>query len=156
MQKRHLFTVINLAALVFGLILWVVDVASPTAMPGFSFAWACFIVTVIWGVSFLARVFFEKQVILKKSWSILAGVFFVTAAVSLISALALPGKLVLPILCLAAGVSLLLASLVLGGKKWDEGDNQKLGYKNYYERKAEAEAKKAEAEAAAKAETKEE
>ncbi len=144
MQKRHLFTIINLSALVFATLLWVIDVAAPTAMPGFNFAWAAFIATTIWGVSFIVRIFFEKQVVLKKSWAILAGMFFLMAAGSLIGALALPSKLILPILCFTAAVSVLLGSLIVGGKKWDQGDNEKPGYKNYYERKAEAEAKKAE------------
>ncbi len=146
MQKRYLFSLINLAALLLGAILWVVDVASPTAMPNFNFAWAAFIVTAIWGVSFTVRVFFEKQTVLKKSWVILAAVFYLAAAGSLIGALALPGKLVLPIICLAMAAALFVGSLVLGGKKWDEGDNQKPDYKNYYERKAEEEAKNAEQE----------
>ncbi len=145
MQKRHLFTVINLAALVFALVLWVISVANPAALPDFSFAWVVFIATAIWGVSFTVRVFFEKQVILKKSWTILAGVFYVTAAGALIGALALPKNMILPILCLAAGIALLVGSLVLGGKKWDQGDNEKPGYKTYYERKEEERRAKEEA-----------
>ncbi len=152
MQKRHLFTVVNLAILVFAAVLWVVDVAAPTAMPDFTFAWVCFIATALWGVSFIVRVFFEKQIMLKKSWTFIGSIFLVAAAVCLISALALPGKLILPILCLAIAVAVLVSSVVLGGKKWDEGDNQKPGYKNYYERKAEEEARKA-AEVAAARET---
>ncbi len=144
MQKRHLFTVINLAALVFALTLWVISIAEPEAMGDFDFAWAAFIATSAWAVSFTARVFVEKQVILKKSWTILAFVFFMAAAGCLIGALALPGKLILPIILLAAAVAALVGSLVLAGKKWDMGDNEKPGYKNYYERKAEEEAAKAE------------
>ncbi len=151
MQKRHLFTVINLAALVFAALLWVLGVAD--VLEGFTFAWASFIATAIWAVSFTARVFFEKQTVMKKSWTILAAVFYLTAAGSLIGALALPGKLVLPIICLTAAVALLIGSLVLGGKKWDEGDNEKPDYKNYYERKAETEAAKAAAAEAEKAES---
>ncbi len=151
MKKRHLFTVINLAALVFALLLWVISIADPDLMKGFDFAWAAFIATAIWGVSFTFRVFFEEEIVLKKSWTILAGIFYVTAAGALIGALALKGKLILPILCLAAAVALLIGSLVLGGKKWDEGDNQKPGYKNYYERKEEERQAKEAAEAAAKA-----
>ncbi len=143
MKNKHVFTLINVAALVLGAILWVIDVATPTAMPRFNFAWAALIVTAIWGVSFTVRVFFEKQTVLKKSWTIVAAVCYVAAAGSLIGALALPSKLILPILCLAVAASLLIGSLVLGGKKWDEGDNQKPDYKNYYQRKAEEEAKKA-------------
>ncbi len=137
MQKRGIFTVINLAALVFALLLWVISLADAEALGGFDFAWAAFIATAIWGVSFTVRIFFEEQVVLKKSWAILAGVFYVTAAGALIGALALKGKLVLPILCLAAASAALIGSLALGGKKWDEGDNQKPDYKNYYERKEE-------------------
>ncbi len=144
MKKRHVFTVINLAALVLAAILWVVDVATPEAMPSFNFAWAAFVATSVWAASFTVRIFFEEQVVLKKSWAILAGVFFVAAAGSIIGALALDGNLVLPIICLAVAAALLIGSVALGGKKWDEGDNQKPGYKNYYERKAEEEAKKAE------------
>ncbi len=138
MKKRHIFTIINLAALVFALMLWVIALAAPDLMPGFGFAWAAFVATIIWAVSFTVRIFFEEEVVLKKSWSILATVFYVTATGCIVGALALPGKLVLPILCLAAAIALLVGSLVLGGKKWDEGDNQKPGYKNYYERKEEA------------------
>ena len=47
--------------------------------------------------------------------------------------------MVIPIIALVAAVGLLLTILFTGGKKWDEGDNQKVGYKNYYERKAEEE-----------------
>ncbi len=144
MKKRHLFTIINLTALVFALLLWVISIADADLMKGFDFAWAAFIATAIWGVSFTVRVFFEEEIILKKSWTILAGIFYVTAAGALIGALALKGSLILPILCLAAAVALLVGSLVLGGKKWDEGDNQKPGYKNYYERKEEESQAKAE------------
>ncbi len=140
MQKRYGFGIVNLAILVFALILWVVDVAAEIA--GLNFAWIAFIATAAWSVSFFARIFFEKQIELKKSWAILAGVFLVTAAGCLIGALALKGKLVLPSICLAAAVAALFGSVALGGKKWDEGDNQKPEYKNYYERKAEAEAQK--------------
>ncbi len=146
MKKGYLFTIINLAGLVFACLLWVISVAAPKALPGFGFGWAAFIATAIWGVSFTVRVFFEEQVVLKKSWVILASVFYLTAIGCLIGALALPGKLILPIICLTAAASLLIGSLVLGGKKWDEGDNQKPGYKNYHQRKAEEEARKAEEE----------
>ncbi len=145
MMKRHIFTLVNIVAFVFAALLWVISVAAPDVMGGFDLAWAGFIVTLLWAISFTVRVFFEKQIILKKSWTILAVVFFMAAIGCIIGALALKGKLVLPIICLSMGVAVLIASLVLGGKKWDEGDNQKPGYKNYYERKAEKQALEANA-----------
>ena len=48
-------------------------------------------------------------------------------------------KLIMPIIAVVITVALLLGFLAIGGKKWDEGDNQKPGYKTYRERKAEEE-----------------
>jgi len=48
-----------------------------------------------------------------------------------------------PILGLVLVAGLLIGLLVSGGKKYDTADNQKVGYKNYYQRKKEAEEKAA-------------
>ena len=66
----------------------------------------------------------------------------VVALVCLISALALPDNWVLPLILILLGVMIVLSVLITGGKKWDEGDNHKVGYKNYYQRKAEEEKNK--------------
>ena len=64
------------------------------------------------------------------------------AALCLIFALALPENLILPIILVVLAAMLVLGVLITGGKKWDEGDNHKAGYKNYYQRKAEEEKNK--------------
>lgn len=61
------------------------------------------------------------------------------ALVCLVSALALPQNWILPLILILVGVMLVLGILITGGKKWDEGDNHKAGYKNYYQRKEEEE-----------------
>ena len=66
----------------------------------------------------------------------------VVALVCLIFALALPENWILPLILILVGVMLVLGVLITGGKKWDTGDNQKVGYKNYYQRKAEEEKNK--------------
>lgn len=66
----------------------------------------------------------------------------VVALVCLIFALALPEDWILPLIFILLGVMLVLSVLITGGKKWDEGDNHKVGYKNYYQRKAEEEKNK--------------
>jgi len=50
----------------------------------------------------------------------------------------------LPLICLIVALALFAGLFISGGKKWDLADNEKEGYKNYYERKAEEEQKKAE------------
>ncbi len=143
MNKRLIFRVVNLIAVVLAAILWVISAVDAEALGGFNFGWAAFIITGVWAISYTVRACTEKDVVMRKTWLILAVTFYITAAGSLIGALAMPSKLVLPIICLVAAVAVLIGTLVLGGKKWDEGDNEKPDYKNYYERKAEAEALKA-------------
>ncbi len=154
MKKRHIFTLVNLFVLVFGLILLVVWLAAPQAVLELNLGWIGAIITGGWAISFTVRVFFEEQVVLKKSWVILAGVFYVMMAGSIIGACVVQVVLILPIICLAAAAAAFIGALALGGKKWDEGDNEKPGYKTYRERKAEEEALKAEE--AKKAEEKDE
>ena len=70
----------------------------------------------------------------------------VIAAISVIFALALPKSYIWPIIAVIIALAGVLSVLSTGGKKWDEGDNQKVGYKDYRTRKAEEEARKAEEE----------
>ena len=71
-------------------------------------------------------------------------VLLISALLCLISAIVIPENLVLPIIALIVAVGLNISILATGGKKWDEGDNHKKGYKNYYERQKEEKDKESE------------
>lgn len=109
----------------------------------FSASWAGVIFA---GVSGLALLFSaigtKNSTQLKKMQIFLSAGLLVVALVCLISALALPDNWVLPLILILLGVMIVLSVLITGGKKWDEGDNHKVGYKNYYQRKAEEEKNK--------------
>ena len=109
----------------------------------FSASWAGVIFA---GVSGLALLFgaigTKNSTQLKKMQIFLSAGLLVVALVCLISALALPDNWVLPLILILLGVMIVLSVLITGGKKWDEGDNHKVGYKNYYQRKAEEEKNK--------------
>ena len=109
----------------------------------FSASWAGVIFA---GVSGLALLFgaigTKNSTQLKKMQIFLSAGLLVVALVCLIFALALPEDWILPLIFILLGVMLVLSVLITGGKKWDEGDNHKVGYKNYYQRKAEEEKKK--------------
>ena len=109
----------------------------------FSASWAGVIFA---GVSGLALLFSaigtKNSTQLKKMQIFLSAGLLVVALVCLISALALPDNWVLPLILILLGVMIVLSVLITGGKKWDEGDNHKVGYKNYYKRKAEEEKNK--------------
>ena len=83
-----------------------------------------------------------KNAVPLKKLNIYFGAGFVLVAVlSMIGELAIEDKqnLVIPIIAVVVTVALLLGFVAVGGKKWDQGDNQNVGYKNYYQRKAEEE-----------------
>ena len=136
---RLLVALSFLAAAVF-LFLSVLEVEPFTE---FSASWAGVIFA---GVSGLALLFSaigtKNSTQLKKMQIFLSAGLLVVALVCLISALALPDNWVLPLILILLGVMIVLSVLITGGKKWDEGDNHKAGYKNYYQRKAEEEKNK--------------
>ena len=109
----------------------------------FSASWAGVIFAVVSGLAFLfGAIGTKNSTQLKKMQIFLSAGLLVVALVCLIFALALPEDWILPLIFILLGVMLVLSVLITGGKKWDEGDNHKVGYKNYYQRKAEEEKNK--------------
>ena len=91
--------------------------------------------------------FFQKNITTVKKLKIWFGAgLLICAILCLVSAITIPKSLILPIISIVITVAFLITVLATGGKKWDEGDNHKAGYKNYYERKAEEEKKEKESE----------
>ena len=108
-----------------------------------SASWAGVIFAGISGIALLfSAIGTKNSVQLKKLQIALSAALLAVAALCLIFALALPENLILPIILVVLAVMLVLGVLITGGKKWDEGDNHKAGYKNYYQRKAEEEKNK--------------
>ena len=106
----------------------------------FSASWAGVIFAGVSGIALLFNAIGTKNsVTLKKLNVALSAVLLAVALVCLVSALALPQNWILPLIFILLGVMLVLSVLITGGKKWDEGDNHKAGYKNYYQRKEEEE-----------------
>lgn len=109
----------------------------------FSLAWAGLLFSGVSGLAFLFSALATKNSTqLKKLHILLGTILLIVAALCLVSALALPDNLVLPICLVVAAVGLVLGLLFTGAKNWDEADNQKVGYKNYYQRKEEEEKNK--------------
>ena len=119
----------------------------PETFGGFNLAWAGVIFAGVSGLSLLfSAIGTKNSTQLKKMEIFLSAGLLVVAVICLIFALALPENLVLPIIFVVLAAMLVLSILITGGKKWDEGDNHKVGYKNYYQRKAEEEKNKTDGE----------
>ena len=147
-MSKHFFTKLLLAlAWLAAAVLWLLSVILPDRFGFFNLNWAIVIVCGTGGLALLLRGTFSGNTgVLKKGDLFLGAGLLVIAAISVIFALALPKSYIWPIIAVIIALAGVLSVLATGGKKWDEGDNQKVGYKDYRARKAEEEARKAEEE----------
>ncbi|MDR0426738.1 MAG: hypothetical protein LBH24_06195 [Clostridiales bacterium] len=139
MNKNFLFSFLIALSVLAAAILWILSV-TVEAFAFFSWSWAVVIVAGGFGLAFLIKaVFTRNNPAVKKLYIFAAALFAVIAVAALVVASVIPDNIVFPIIAVIAAAALLLGVLVTGGRKWDTGDNQKVGYKNYYQRKAEEE-----------------
>ena len=143
MSKKFLFGLIVCLLIVAIAVLWLLSALGVEEMKWFTLGWAATIAAGVLGVAFVGRGLFGKTAgTLKKLWIFFGAAFLVVAVITLACEIAMPSKIVMPVIAIVLAVALLLGFIAVGGKKWDAGDNQKVGYKNYYQRKAEEERKK--------------
>ena len=147
MSKKFLFGFVLGLIAVCAAVLWLLSVVAKESFGWFTFGWAVVILSGGFGVAFTLKGLLGKNAVTLKKWSIYFGAgMILVAIITLIFELALDKNVILPIIAVVITVALLLAFVAVGGKKWDQGDNQNVGYKNYYQRKAEEEARKKEEE----------
>ena len=143
MSKKMFTRVLIALSFLVAAVFFLLSELMPETFGGFNLAWAGVIFAGISGLALLfSTIGTKNSTALKKMQILLSAVLLVVAAVCLVSALAIPENLVLPIILVILAAMLVIGLLITGGKKWDEGDNHKAGYKNYYQRKAEEEKNK--------------
>ena len=143
MSKKFLFGLIVCLLIVAIAVLWLLSALGVEEMKWFTLGWAATIAAGVLGVAFVGRGLFGKTAgPLKKLWIFFGAAFLVVAVITLACEIAMPSKIVMPVIAIVLAVALLLGFIAVGGKKWDAGVNQKVGYKNYYQGKAEEERKK--------------
>lgn len=110
----------------------------PAQFGGFNLAWAGVLFAGASGLALLLSAVWSKgPVTIKKVQLALSCLLLLVAVGCLVAALVIPENLILPIVLVVIAFFVVIGLLAVGAKKWDEGDNQKEGYKNYYRRKAE-------------------
>ena len=140
MSKKILVRLLVALSFLVAAVFFFLSVLEVEPFTEFSASWAGVIFAGVSGIALLFNAIGTKNsVALKKLNVALSAVLLAVALVCLVSALALPQNWILPLILILVGVMLVLGILITGGKKWDEGDNHKAGYKNYYQRKAEEE-----------------
>ena len=143
MDKRFFSRILIVLGVVAVLVLWLLKELPATAgMFGwYSLAWAATIFAGVVGAKFiLDGVFMGSKGVISRKFSILLGAAcLVVALLSLTAEIFIADNIVIPIIAIIVAAAIFLGILVTGGRKWDAGDNQRVGYKNYHQRKAEAE-----------------
>ena len=140
MGRNLVYKVLGALVILAAAILWILSLTVPETFGFFSLAWAGVVLCGGLGLLMLIQGCLQKNVSTIKKLKIWFGIALLICAVfCLISELAIPGNLIIPIIAVMVAFGLLITILATGGAKWDEGDNHKAGYKNYFERKKEEE-----------------
>ncbi len=136
MSKNLLFKVLVALCFVAVAVLWALSVAEIITI---NLSWLIAIFAFALGALFILKGLIAKNVGTYKKLNILFGALLVVAGILALVGTFIDTKLVLPIIAIVITVAILLCILATGGKKWDQGDNENVGYKNYWERKKEKE-----------------
>lgn len=136
MSKNMIFKVLIALCFVAVAVVWILSVQGIIAV---NLAWLIAVFAFAVGALFIIRGLFGKNVGVLKKLNILFGAALVVAGVFALVGTFIEGNLVLPIISIILTVAILLCVLATGGRKWDEADNNKVGYKDYWARKKEKE-----------------
>lgn len=138
MGRNLVYKVLGALVILAAAVLWILSLTVPETFGFFSLAWAGVVLCGGLGLLMLIQGCLQKNVSTIKKLKIWFGIaLLICAVLCLISELAIPGNLIIPIIAVIVAFGLLITILATGGAKWDEGDNHKAGYKNYFERKKE-------------------
>ena len=141
MSKSFLFKLVVGLCFLAVAVIWLLSALGVIAI---NMAWVLAIVAFALGGTFIIAGFVSKSLTYVKKFYILFGAGLIVAGVLSLIATFVEGdvgRLVLPIIAVALIAGILLGVIATGGKKWDQADNENVGYKNYWERKKEQEEK---------------
>lgn len=145
MSKNFIYRIIIGLSWLVAAVFWLLSLTVPETFGFFNLNWAVVIIAGVAGIAYLVRgLITKKSVILKKADIIVATVLILIAALSVAFALTLPESYIWPVIAIVLTLGGVISVIAVGGKKWDEGDNQKVGYKDYRARKAAEERNKPE------------
>lgn len=135
MSKKFLSKIIASIIILSAPLLWLFAEIFPSDFEWFNLSIAIALISGGFGILMLLTGIFEKNITTLKKIKILAGCGLLICMVfALVSAIIIPENLLSPIIVSILAATLLLSTLATGGKSWDQGDNKKVGYKNYHQR----------------------
>jgi hypothetical protein len=142
MSKKFLGRIIIAAAALAFFVLLLLKQILPDSFTWYNLNLGLSLVALVFGVVTFLGSLSEKNQSIKKSKILFGGIFIAIAAIYLVLTFIPEANKswILPIIGIAVVLFVFFFPILFtGGKKWDEGDNKKVGYKNYAQRKAEQE-----------------
>lgn len=140
MSKNFLFKLLIGLLILAAPVLWLLSIILPETFGWFNLSYAVAMLSAGVGALLLIRGVFKKDNVVYKKANIWLGIgLLVVTLFSIATAIAIPDNWIAPIICILVALGIVLGIIGTGGKKWDTADNQKAGYKNYHQRKAEEE-----------------
>lgn len=143
MSKKLLFKVLVALCFVAVAVVWLLSALDVIEV---NMSWLIAIFAFALAALFIIYGFASKTVgVAKKLYIVFGGALAVAGVFALIGSFMDKenvARLVLPIIAIAVTVVVLLCILAVGGKKWDQADNENVGYKDYRTRKREEEERK--------------
>jgi len=144
MSKKFLGGFIVLLIALVVIVCWILYLIPVAGFDWFNTSVALGIICATLGLVLTFGAFTKDLVPLKKLKAFFGIVIFAVGVILLILGFALVSetlliKILLPVILGVVVLGILIGYIVTGGKKFDTGDNQVAGYKNYRQRKAEEE-----------------
>ncbi len=139
MDKRFLGRIFVPLVILAAAVLWLLSVIPETAstFSWFSLSWAMLGVSGALAVKYIVSGLFGNDVVVNKA-QIYVGFMFLTLTLFFLTwAIVVPEDIIAPIIGIFVAAAIFCSIFFTGGKSWDTADNQKVGYKNYHQRKAE-------------------
>lgn len=136
MSRNLIFKVLVALCFIAVAVLWLL---SELKVITINLTWTIAVLAFALALIFILRGLFSKTVgAAKKLWIVLGAVLVIAGVFALVGSV-IPENLFFPIIAIVLTLMVLLCILATGGKKWDDGDNTKAGYKDYWARKKEKE-----------------
>ena len=136
MNKKIIFTAVNVVGLLIASLFWLLSEVVPESFGWYNFSYAITIIFAVFGTSFILKgVIWEDSITTKKANILFGAILLLVAVIALPVAIAVPTNVIPPLVCVTIALIAFISIIATAGKKWDEGDNEKAGYRNYYERK---------------------
>ena len=138
MNKNMVYKLLISLFILAGGVLWLLSVAVPNIFGWFGASCAVAVATGGAGLLLVVKGVFKQGSVSYKKGNVWLGVVLLIVTIfSLTWGIVMPKEYIAPLVCIVMAFGLVLGIVATGGEKWDMGDNQKQGYKNYHQRKAE-------------------